>query len=263
MVVEFAEVSAVCDAGAQLLERFYDDCLIPAIPHEDQRDSLDDIRDSLHRYCDGEYGVNSYRVIVACHEDRPVGGVIFDYFAGANAGVIEYLVVSPRARRTGIGTELLKRTELMMSADARRVQQQLAWLASEVEDPLRTPSASSAMDPFERGAVWDRWGFRVLDFPYMQPSLSEHKMPVHTLLMEAKALAPKHANFIPTDALLKLLRDYFHWGMRIDDPAADPNFQSMSEYLLGAGTVVPAIALREYLGRRGAGPSVCGEPTGR
>lgn len=255
-MVEFAEVSVVCEPGARLLQRFYDDCLVPAFPNEDERDSLDDIRDSLQRHYNGGYGANSYHVIVACHGDEPVGGSIFDYFAGANAGVIEYLVVSARTRRTGLGTQLLKRTELMMSADARRAQQQLAWVAAEVDDPLRTPSASAGMDPFARGAVWNRWGFRVLDFPYVQPSLSKQKMAVHTLLMEAKTLSPKLANFIPTDEVLKLLHDYFRWGMRIDEPATDPNFQSMSAYLLDAGTAVPAIALREYLGAHAADASV-------
>ena len=157
-MVEFAEVSVVCEPGARLLQRFYDDCLVPAFPNEDERDSLDDIRDSLQRHYNGGYGANSYHVIVACHGDEPVGGSIFDYFAGANAGVIEYLVVSARTRRTGLGTQLLKRTELMMSADARRAQQQLAWVAAEVDDPFTHARRQCGNGSFRAGCGVESMG---------------------------------------------------------------------------------------------------------
>lgn len=247
MTVELVEISHVREADMGLLQRFYDGCLVPAFPNEDERDSLEDIQESLRKQ-GGGYGANNYHVIIACSGGNPVGGSIFDYLAEPNAGVIEFLLVNAAERRTGLGTQLVKRTESMMAADAKRAGQELAWVAAELDDPFRTPPSTSGMDPFSRVAVWDRWGYRMLDFPYTQPALSAEKSAVDTLLMVAKALSPQLRNSIPTDEVFGLLREYFRWSMGVPEPTSDPTFQAMWAYLHGTGTSVPVITLSDYVG---------------
>jgi hypothetical protein len=248
-MIEFREIVLSRESDARLLRRFYDDCLVPAFPDPDELDSLDAIEECLQRNQDGDFGANDYHVIVASEGDEAAAGVIFDYLAVPNAGVIEFVVVNPGHRRSGLAAQLLRLTETKAAADAHRGGQQLAWVAAELDDPFRTPAAQSGMDPFARASVWHRWGYRLLDFPYTQPALSSEQSPVDTLLMVAKTLAADFATGVPTAAVVSLLREYLRWAFRIPEPDTDPTFQVMQRYLTAADDTVPLIPLADYLGR--------------
>ena len=87
----------------ELLEHFYHECFVPEFPNPNERETLEDIKEYLHRKETGWYGKNNYHVVVMLDGDMPIGGSISDYLVEPNAGVIEYLVVSPDHRGTGLG----------------------------------------------------------------------------------------------------------------------------------------------------------------
>jgi GNAT superfamily N-acetyltransferase len=248
LVVEFREISASRGSDVQLLRRFYAECLIPAFPDEDERESLENIEDYLQLKEDGKYGANNYHVIVSCDGDKPIAGSIFDYLVEPNAGVIEFLLVSPGLRQTGLASRLLRQTEAAIAADAQRAGQQVAWLVAELDDPFRVSLAESDFNPFTRASIWHRWGYRMLDFRYIQPALSAEKSPVTTLLLAAKTLAREFAETIPTERVLTFLREYMRWAMRIETPETDPVYREVAERLRGAGQPVALMALGDYAG---------------
>jgi hypothetical protein len=237
-----------------LLRRFYAECMIPAFPDEDERESLENIEKYLRLKQEGKYGANNYHVIVACDGDKPIAGSIFDYLVEPNAGVIEFLLVSPGQRQGGLASRLLGQTESALAADAQRAGRELDWIAAELDDPFRVSLAESGFDPFTRGSIWHRWGYRMLDFRYVQPALSPEKSPATTLLLAAKTLSPEFAASIPTARVLSFLREYMVWAMRIEKPATDPVYREMAERLNSAGPSVALVDLGEYVGADGRNP---------
>lgn len=89
----------------------------------------------------------SLRVQVALEGDEFAGGICFERYPRSGCGLVTYLVVAPGARRRGLGKGLLDGA-LAQLADARAV-------FGETEDPSR----------------FLRWGARIVDVPYVQPSL--------------------------------------------------------------------------------------------
>jgi GNAT superfamily N-acetyltransferase len=242
------------------LRKFYAGCLVPAFPAEDERASLQSIEECLRLKEDGKYGANNYHVIVACDDGKPIAGSIFDYLVKPNVGVIEFLVVSPGQRQAGLASRLLRQAEAAIAADAHRAGREVDWVAAELSDPFRVSVAESDFDPFIRASIWHRWGYRMLNFRYIQPALSPEKSPATTLLLAAKTLSGEFGESIPTARLLAFLREYMVWALRIEKPQTDPVYREMAERLSSTGRSVALVDLGDYVGADGrAGGSIPGE----
>jgi GNAT superfamily N-acetyltransferase len=200
----------------KLLKRFYKDCLVPEIPDPNARDSFKHIDRNLRRKEKRNYAKknNNYHVVVILDRDIIVGGSIANYLFEPNAGVIEYLIIQPDYRAKGVGQRLLEFTERLLHEDADRMRRMLRvdesgkidsvdtdqhsvyeivkrhnaldWIVAELPDPYLTPVSTNQFDPFLRAAIWHKWGYEVLDFPYEQPALDKRRHPVTNLLLMAK-----------------------------------------------------------------------------
>ncbi len=232
----------------QLLAAFYERLYVAEFPDADERESLDSIQDYLRRKDAGWYGDNNYHVVVTCAGDRPVAGVIFDFLADAEAGVVEFLVVDRAWRGRGLGSALLEYTERALAADAEaRGRHRPPWLLAEMNDPFWPDPVADSLDPFERAAIWGRWGFHRLVFPYVQPALAADKRPVPHLMLAIKFLAAGIAD-VSGLTVTRILREYLRWAMRIAEPERSPEFRAMADYLR-AMPAVRTLALTVYVVR--------------
>ncbi|HEY4008263.1 MAG TPA: HD domain-containing protein, partial [Pseudonocardia sp.] len=159
--------------------------------------------------------------------------------------------VSPSKRGTGLGRRLLEKTEQVLESDADKSRGiPLDWIVGEVDDPYAPGTLANGFDPFARVRVWHRWGYRMLDFPYVQPALAVDKSPVESLLLVVKTTP--HGQFhddssLPAEVVNDMLRNYLKWAMRIDPPDEDLQFRKMSR----VATRQKSIELRslgEYVG---------------
>jgi GNAT superfamily N-acetyltransferase len=243
----FRELTA-SPAHRALLHRFYDEAYSPEFPDPDEKESLDNIERYLELKTQGWYGDNAYHVVVVEAGDAIVAGAISDYLADPNAGVVEFLVVTPAARGQGLGRRLLDVTEASIDADAQRVGRPAAdFIIAEINDPFRVDLAADNLDPFLRARVWSGWGYRKLDFPYVQPALSEAQQPVRHLLLAVKPVMAAYAKSIPGARLLATVRAYLEWAMRIPDPDANAEYRAMREHLARSDRVA-SIPLARYVG---------------
>jgi GNAT superfamily N-acetyltransferase len=231
-----------------LLAAFYERLYVPEFPDRDERESLESIRDYLARKAAGWYGDNNYHVVVACDGDEPVGGVIFDYLAEAEAGVAEFLVVDRAWRGRGLGTALLAYLERTLADDAAaRGRRPPRWLVAEMNDPFWPEPVEDSLDPFVRAAIWGRWGFHRLLFPYVQPALAADKRPVHHLMLAIKFLTGA-VKEVGSATVVRAVHEYVRWAMRITEPERSPQFRAMAEHLARV-PVVETLALTTYVGR--------------
>jgi GNAT superfamily N-acetyltransferase len=249
-------------ADRALLRRFYDGVYAPEFPDPDEKESLANIERHLALKAEGWYGDNAYHVIVAESEGAVVAGAITDYLVEPNAGVMEFLVVTPGSRGQGLGRRLLDYAEASIAADARRAgRPALDFIVAEINDPFRVDLAADNLDPFLRARVWGGWGYRKLDFPYVQPALSEAQQPVHHLMLAVKPLVDAYAGALPAPRLLDTVRAYLRWAMRIREPDRNAEYGAMREHL-AARDRVPSIPLARYVGRDPAAPLAVHEISG-
>ncbi|MEU7142164.1 GNAT family N-acetyltransferase [Nocardia sp. NPDC046473] len=221
-----------------LLRRFYDDCYVPEFPDADERESLQNIEDYLQRKADGWYGKNNYHVVVATDENgAPLGGSISDYLDKPNAGVLEYILVRPELRGSGLGHRLLQHTEHLLHTDGVRNHGQLDWIVGEMDDPYRTPVTADSFDPFARARIWHHWKYRRLDFRYIQPALSPNQSPVENLLLMANTCSPRYGATVPSKDVQLLVAEYLRWAMRIPEPTDNHEYREMASALELSGTV--------------------------
>src|SRR5262249_52391493 len=90
-----------------------------------------------------------------------------------------------------------------------------------------------------------------LDFPYVQPALSEAQQPVRHLLLAVKPVMAAYAKSIPAPRLLATVREYLEWAMRIPDPDSNPEYRAMREHLARRDRVA-SIPLARYVGHEPA-----------
>jgi len=240
-------------ADRALLSAFYKDLYIPAFPDADERESLDNIQRYLEKKATGWYGANSYHVHVRLEDGQLVGGAITDYLAGPNTGVIEFLVTSPARRGRGLGRRLLDDAETALAADARAAGAAgLRAVVAEMNDPFRSGLALDSMDPFTRLLIWSGWGYAGLDFPYVQPALSDRQKPVTSMLLAWKPVS-ETGNAVASATVKQVLHEYMRWAMRLDHPQRSAEFTAMARHL-DARTTVPLLPLDHYVGHDQARP---------
>jgi hypothetical protein len=119
---------------------------------------------------------------------------------------------------------------------------------AEIEDPFLVDLAAGSVDPFLRAQIWGRWGYRKIDFPYVQPALSNAQRPVRHLLLAAKPIDGTHGDAIPGARVVSILHAYLRWAMRIATPETNAEYRAMRIYLSGIDGV-RLIGLERYVGR--------------
>jgi GNAT superfamily N-acetyltransferase len=247
-MLAFHELRVTRKTDIDLLRRFYDDCFVPEFPNRNERESFENIKRYLDHKESGWFGKNNYHVVVVLDGDQPVGGSICDYLVEPNAGVIEYLVIQPGHRGTGLGGHLLEHTERLLHQDADKGRgRPLDWILGEMDDPYIAPAPTNRFDPFTRVRVWHNWGYRMLDFPYVQPALASDKSAVRTLLLMAKTCSPRFTDSVPSTDVRSFLREYLVWAMRIAVAEDNKAFEEMCEFL-PMGASVRLIRFSDYLG---------------
>jgi len=96
-----------------------------------------------------------------------VGGIVFERYPRSGCGLVTYLVVSPPARRQGLGKRLQREAALQLYAAGAPL------VLGELNDPRRdSHTGESLEDKWRRIERNQAWGARVLEVRYVQPALA-------------------------------------------------------------------------------------------
>lgn len=119
-------------------------------------------REPLEAWLAALRGEAAYRwqLRLAIDGDEILGGVTYEHYPRSSCGFITYIVVRPDARRRGLGRRFFEVASSSLFADGA------ACVLGEVNDPR--VHGETALPRLRR---FERWGARVLDAPYVQPSL--------------------------------------------------------------------------------------------
>ena len=211
----------------RLFRAFYDDIYAPAFPNPDESETFESFCDMIVAGgADSPY----VQALLFYQADEPLGGVIFDYFAGIRALTVEFIVVAEEHRGRGVASAILDYAIEYVRSRGNPVD----WLFIEIERPACVKNGDYAYLRF-----WKKHGMRAVDFAYIQPALGPGKRPVDTLLLCARG--PSGANEIETARLKEFLYCYAHHAMEIENPLADPSVQKMYQALDARGAASIAL----------------------
>lgn len=229
----------------QLLCEFYAYIYLNEFPDSNERESLDNIMMYLSKKQSHWYGNNNYHVtIMLDSEQHVVGGAICDYIHKTNCGVIEFMAIHEDCRRKGYGAALYNHVLTKLRSNARGTRQDsLAFVLAEVNNPMYN---HLTRDDSEVGRIhfWNKLGFRILDFPYIQPSLSPEKEPVRSLVLTCRTYDERlQEPEIASAVLVNALEEYARLAMRIEDPASNPEVKEMTDYIRSQNVVTTSSLL--------------------
>jgi hypothetical protein len=121
----------------------------------------------------------------AAADERVVGGTVFSYVAQSNCGFSEYMLAEANRRGQGLGRALFEARKGLLDAEAvARGHPGCGGVFIEVESPQRVPPGladlerQTALDPWQRLALFAHLGFRRVDIPYIQPALGPGQQPI-------------------------------------------------------------------------------------
>lgn len=226
----------------RLLHRFYNDFMITAFPLEDERDPVeswehllsDEARSSLE---DPAW----HLLLVFDQKDRNktniLAGGAFEHYAKSNCALLTYVVIHPDCRGQGLARQLIAHEVAILQRDARQRCQagDCRAVFAEMNSPQRIQEAQDVMNPALRLKIFDKIGFRKLDFDYIQPPLSPEQQKCKDLVLAIYPGSPYLRNVGGTPHLPSpILRDFleeFYGYLCTYDFTQDPDFQFMMRQL--------------------------------
>lgn len=236
---KYIEIDVNDETTLALLGTYYTQVYCKAFPDPNLRESLDNILEYLNKKRVDWYGKNNYHVVVGQTGESVTSGIICDYFAEANAAMVEFIAVKPHIRKMGHGNRILTKAIDLMNSDAVKAgYKQLDWIICEMEKPsvMKTDTERAALN------FWRKMGFRIVgDFKYIQPALSSEKEAVESLILIA--YSPKGLEAMPPETLSKIIINYAYWAMRITEPETDLMIQKMMSQLETISSPLPLILL--------------------
>ncbi len=245
--IVFHELTAV-PRDIDLLRQFYQDLYLPEVHDPGKHASLDNMMHFLELKMQGWYGANNYHIVLLIESGRPVAGSVSEYLSDANAGIIEFLAVALPWRRQGLGTRLLRWTENTLAVDAgSHSERSLRAIVAAMHDPRTPDRYQVSLESLTQARIWGGWGYRKLNFDYLQPALSEHRQAAPQLILIAKVPGDGTPHTALGVQLLRaILREYLYWAMRIEEPERTVEYQQMCAQLTDGG-YVDLLPLEEYL----------------
>jgi len=246
-MISFYELSN-SSQDLDFLKSFYNETYVFEFPDPNERESLENMQRYLNLKASGWYGKNNYHIIVAFQEEIPVGGSIMDFLAEPNVGIIEFIFIVPQLRNQGIGIKLLNFVESLLIEDAQKnLGKDIDCIVGEMNDPFQLNEVEDNLDPALRAIIWHGWGYRVLDFPYIQPALSDSQEPVSNLLLIAKIFRKEWQQAVPSYEVKLIVHEFLYWAMRLENPSNCTEYQNMANFL-DARPEIPTIDMASYVG---------------
>ncbi len=176
-------------ANINLFDDFYNKILVSSFA-KDQIENYEQFLNNLNNK-------DSYFITLVLNKDEVVGGIIYDYLKQTNSGFIEYIAVKKDHTNNNIGSNLLNQAISILN---QKSDKKIDFLFCELEQEI------NGKQP--KHYFWQKFGFKKIDFDYIQPPLDDLKKPV--FIMDFGYLS-----FVKTDKkitkqlLIDVLNEYY------------------------------------------------------
>lgn len=221
----FIEVSLDNNSSIVDLGQFYTSIYMDCFPDANERETFDNLLGYLKQAQNqDDY---TYHIILLKDNNTVIGGAIFDYFKRTNSAMIEFLAVKKDLQSCGIGTQIFKKIQLILSFQANKFNKRnVDNIFCEIDAPEYSTASVKKYLYF-----WNKNNFRHIDFSYIQPALSEGQSPVRGLWLAV--LTNNMESSINSTLVKEILQDYMRHCMHIDNPLEKSEYLEMMQDIQG------------------------------
>ena len=200
-----------------LLGSYYTQNYIEAFPLVDERESLDNIIESLKDT--RQLNEAQYLVTIARYENEIVGGLIYNYLPMANLGFVEFISVSPKFKGKNIAQSLMNSAfqKLQEEAKARGLPRPLGILG---EADFREPHTKTSKINF-----FKKMNVQLLKYDYVQPALEQGKQALDYLRMIF--IPAVETQNLSSESIQKALYQMFKHCFYFENPADSVEYNQM------------------------------------
>jgi hypothetical protein len=205
-----------------LLDRFYNELLIPCFPIKEELQSLERMQSRLDPTHESllhpkDYVLNVLLTIDEQNDDKKsvmAGGIAFEYYKTSRFGLYTYFAVDPRYRGQGLVSKMVKLSIPIFDKTARSHCGKPCLLR--VLESNATGVEDGVMNSVERLKIHNHLGFGELKFDYVQPPLEIGADPFYGLILLAHKDSPgiitksDGSRVVAGEHVRAFLRDFFH-----------------------------------------------------
>lgn len=225
MNLKFLQIDINNKDTMEIFYKFYREIIVPNFD-DNECETIIQFENELKLEDDNR----KYYIIVILDDDtNTLGGIIFDYLADTNVGLIEYIVTDSKQKRKGIASASLKFMVNILNNEAKkRGCERIKFICGEVEKQINGRE--------DKHYFWEKYGFKKLDFNYIQPALDSEKQPVEIMDFGIMTKIP-NAEFlekgINTKDLINILYNYYG-----EQPNSEDTLSKMKKEIEGKGDVI-------------------------
>eukprot|EP00475_Leptophrys_vorax_P038458 TRINITY_DN678_c0_g1_i1.p1 TRINITY_DN678_c0_g1~~TRINITY_DN678_c0_g1_i1.p1 ORF type:complete len:242 (-),score=88.53 TRINITY_DN678_c0_g1_i1:46-771(-) len=216
-----------------LLAKFYNEAMIPSFGmFTDELEELSVWEGNLTR---GD-SPDKYKLHVLVIRDKAapdviLGGVATEFYPKSGCALLTYIVTSPAARGKGVSRPLVDAVINTMDADAKEAGYPACKaIFLETNDETKVEASADVMAPKVRQQIFEKLGFVLLKFGYVQPPLDAGKEPCDNLILGVYKRDVDKDNSFDAKVLLDWVTE-FSAELQGDDYATDANFIKMKAEL--------------------------------
>lgn len=223
--------------------RFYRDVFARSFPDPDLRETAGRMRRLSDPRGFGSQDPWGYINLLLIHDGKrwfPVGGVSYEWYRSGDAALLTYITVARPYRKRGMGRRLFESALARLARETRLAPGKTLPVFAETETLPHAAPGHEVKEANARYATLRKLGFRILDFPYVQPPLSAGKEHVTELrlLTYQPTLQPEP---VPAAQVSRFLAA-FYGALMGDALAQDEPCQAVLENL-GSTKTIAALPL--------------------
>ena len=225
MNLKFLQIDINNKTTMEIFYKFYREIIVPNFD-DNECETIIQFENELKLEDDNR----KYYIIVILDDDtNTLGGIIFDYLADTNVGLIEYIVTDSKQKRKGIASASLKFMVNILNNEAKkRGCERIKFICGEVEKQINGRE--------DKHYFWEKYGFKKLDFNYIQPALDSEKQPVEIMDFGIMTKIPNSEFLekgINTKDLINILYNYYG-----EQPNSEDTLSKMKKEIEGKGDVI-------------------------
>lgn len=234
-----------------MLERFYNELMIPNFPLKEELEPLDrwiPILESSER--NTTEGSGMYLNVMVCFDGRDaerktlIGGIVFEYYYPSNCALITYLVTNPSVRGSGSGVFLgIHAWGVMKKLAQKHGHPNPHIIFCEVNDPALISDSEDSLSPLQRLRAFQQMGVRHMEnFQYVQPALEGQTERARGMMLAVVVgpMTPRDdatgASYVHSEHVRAFLRDFYQ-DLGVSDLQKDEDYQRMMKCLEGRDKV--------------------------
>ncbi len=210
--MKYIEVSLDDVHSLDIFKRFYEEVLESSFD-KNELETYDQLLDNLRKSEEGKHGLNSYHIIISLDDEFLLGGAIYDYFIDTNSGIIEYIATNNKVKKKSVASQTFQMVNKLLNEEARdNGFERISYITCELEKEINGKQSNHYF--------WEKFGFKTLNFHYIQPPLDDTKEVVDIMnfgIITKAPFATYNKEYIDKEELKSILHDYYHYTMRIED----------------------------------------------